>query len=74
MSKYFKNGTTPKRCRYCYYWKSRKDGCSLGEENCIYQMPVQEKEKSECTDCPYGRFHPCIGWCTKKLLGELRSP
>ena len=27
-------------------------------------------EKNECDGCPYGRYSPCIGWCTKKVLGK----
>ena len=73
VSKHFHSGEEPKSCRYCYYWKNRKVGCSLGEENCIYEKPVQQEPKSECADCPYGRVHPCIGWCTKKLLNELHN-
>ena len=71
MSKHFHSDEKPKSCRYCYYWKNRKVGCSLGEENCVYKKPIPKKVESECTDCPYGRVHPCIGWCTKKLLNEM---
>ena len=71
VSKHFHSDEKPKSCRYCYYWKNRKVGCSLGEENCVYKKPIPKKVESECTDCPYGRVHPCIGWCTKKLLSEM---
>ena len=71
MSKHFHSDEKPKSCPYCYYWKNRKVGCSLGEENCVYKKPIPKKVESECTDCPYGRVHPCIGWCTKKLLSEM---
>ena len=30
-----------------------------------------EKEKSDCDGCPYGRVHPCIGWCTKQIMREI---
>ena len=26
----------PASCRQCYFWKNRKAGCTLGEENCYY--------------------------------------
>lgn len=58
----------PSDCRKCYFWKS---GCSLGKDNCYYLISVPLKVKTECDGCPYGRDHPCIGWCTKKILREL---
>lgn len=65
----------PSSCRYCYYWKDRKTGCTLGKENCFYEKPIQQnkkkKSKSECDNCPYGRAQPCIGWCTKQIIREL---
>lgn len=27
----------------------------------------------KCNGCAYGRSHPCIGVCMKKLLGEVRK-
>lgn len=60
----------PDDCSNCYFWK-RKKGCSLGKENCYYQIRVQQEVKSDCDGCPYGRDHPCIGWCTKKIMQEL---
>jgi len=26
-----------------------------------------------CRSCPYGRHQPCIGWCTRKILEEMRQ-
>lgn len=26
-----------------------------------------------CGSCPYGRARPCIGFCIKKLLSEVRK-
>lgn len=61
----------PKDCRYCYFWKNKKVGCELGKENCYYRMTMNKKV-NECIGCPYGRADPCIGWCTKKIMDEIR--
>lgn len=61
----------PSDCSKCYFWKGTRKGCSLGKENCYYLISVPEKVKTECDGCPYGRDHPCIGWCTKKIMREL---
>lgn len=57
----------PSDCRFCYFWKGSEKGCCLGKDNCYYLVDVPPKTKSECDGCPYGRNHPCIGWCTKQL-------
>lgn len=59
----------PENCKGCYFWKSRKDGCGL--DKCYYLSDTSEKPKSDCDGCPYGRNHPCIGWCTKQLLQDM---
>ncbi|MFQ7159306.1 MAG: hypothetical protein ACLRPX_06660 [Ruthenibacterium sp.] len=61
----------PNDCRFCYFWKNDSTGCSLGKDNCYYLIAVPPKPKSECDGCPYGRAHPCIGWCTKKVMREV---
>ena len=58
----------PKDCSYCFFWKKNETACGLGEENCYYLIQVSEREPSLCDGCPYRQDHPCIGWCTKKLL------
>lgn len=60
----------PKECRYCYFWCGKNKRCFLGKENCYYETVEEATEKSECDGCPYGRHSPCIGWCTKKVLGK----
>lgn len=62
----------PESCRHCYFWKRNKKSCNLGVEKCYYLMIEKPKEKNDCDECPYGRDHPCIGWCTKKIMQELR--
>lgn len=59
----------PTECSQCYFWAGRKKCCTLGKENCYYRR-VEEKANtnSQCDGCPYGRDHPCIGWCTRKIL------
>ena len=47
----------PSDCRYCYYWKNTRKGCSLGKANCYYQISPPPKSKSDCDGCPYGRAH-----------------
>lgn len=61
----------PRDCRYCYFWKNKKRGCILGEENCYYLITEPDRPLTPCDGCPYGRDRPCIGWCTKKILGQL---
>lgn len=58
-------------CRHCYFWKRNKKCCGLGVENCYYLIAEKEMLKTECDRCPYGRVHPCIGWCTKKIMREI---
>ena len=59
----------PKDCRYCY-WGSKKGKCQLGKENCYYLIKVIRKKQDDCDDCPYSKGGPCIGWCTKRILGK----
>lgn len=66
MSKTVYAAEKPDDCRFCYFWKNRKQGCRLGKGNCYYLISVPPKPKTECDGCPYGRDHPCIGWCTRK--------
>ncbi len=60
----------PRECKYCYFWGGAIKGCTLGEENCNYLIPVRSVpvKKTKCTGCPYGKHKPCIGWCTKDIL------
>lgn len=67
--RYFKD--RPKNCRQCYFWGNIRRGCVLPDGNCYYRIHAARKQVSPCTNCPYGRNAPCVGWCTKKLLGEL---
>lgn len=68
----------PVSCSYCFFWGSKKTGCELDE--CFYILPQnvhdfpQEDtvEKSECENCPYGKVFPCIGYCLRKIMQELK--
>ena len=31
------------------------------------------KKPSACKGCPYGAHQPCIGWCTRKIIKELKE-
>lgn len=61
----------PESCKHCFFWKKSKRCCGLGVENCYYLIQGATKEKSECDGCPYGRDHPCIGFCMKKVMREI---
>lgn len=70
MRKVSYSAEKPENCRFCYFWNNKEEGCSLGKENCYYQISVPPALMPDCADCPYGKHQPCIGWCTKKILGE----
>ena len=57
----------PGSCRGCFFWKNRKAGCALGEENCYY-LAESPRRKSPCTGCCYG---PCVSFCLKKCMREV---
>ena len=67
LSKPVYTADKPSDCHYCYFWTNGRKGCRLGRNNCYYLISLPPKPKSECDGCPYGRDHPCIGWCTKKV-------
>ena len=60
----------PARCRDCFFWKNRKDGCSLGTQNCYY-LAEPPKRKSPYEGCCYG---PCVSFCMRKILGSKEVP
>jgi hypothetical protein len=66
----------PKDCAYCYFWGGKKKGCT--QEQCYYLFPEMTPLKPNkwwkpCGDCPYGKYEPCIGYCTAKILKEFRD-
>ena len=78
----------PGDCKHCYFWKGKRKGCSqeecyylLPEEGSgsvdVSENPLpQEFSKTGvggCQGCPYGRHSPCIGYCLKKILREMRE-
>ncbi len=53
-------------------------GCPFGEDNCPYAedptpFPPIEPKYECCKGCPYGVGKACIGWCTRKLLGQIEG-
>lgn len=60
----------PKNCKGCFFWKNKRKGCSLGEENCYYLAEAPHPE-SPCKHCCYG---PCISFCMRKVLGQKEVP
>lgn len=76
----------PGECRYCYFWNGRRKCC--GQRECYYLLPEEipkaEKEPEElsqqypvgtgdCQSCPYGRHSPCIGYCIRKIMLEMKQ-
>ena len=62
----------PNDCKFCYYWQGRKNGCLMGEQNCAYLIREKEPaERSRCDGCPYGKYSPCIGWCTVDVINAV---
>ena len=53
-------------------------GCAFGTDNCPFKEdpepfpPIEPKYKC-CKDCPYGVGKACIGWCTRKVLGQMEG-
>ena len=65
----------PKDCRYCYWWGGKKEGCTLGEEDCFYRLPEQEPgtKRNKCDGCPYKKPEPCIGFCISDIVKEMKE-
>lgn len=76
----------PKECKHCYFWKGKRKGC--GRKECYYllsegsnesgavheNLPMPESgEKKSCLGCPYGRHSPCIGYCLRKIMREMKE-
>lgn len=74
----------PADCAYCYFWKANKKCCSQTE--CYYLLSAQDPDSSpqtsdssrpgksgDCKNCAYGRHSPCIGYCIKKLILEMKQ-
>lgn len=78
-------GDKPLDCAYCYFWKSNKKRC--GQKECYYLLhnassetaasqntkETTPQEAGSCKDCVYGRQSPCIGYCIKKILREMKE-
>ena len=69
--RYYKD--RPNNCRNCYFWKNKKTGCMLGEENCYYLAEiVKTAQETKCDGCPYARAKPCVSVsCYKDLTAWL---
>ena len=57
----------PNDCSFCFFWKNRKVGCTLGKENCYYLAESPEKN-SPCEGCGYA---PCVSFCMKDIENHL---
>ncbi|MBC5744872.1 hypothetical protein FMM74_015120 [Lachnospiraceae bacterium MD308] len=75
----------PKECRHCYFWRGKRKCCSRRE--CYYLLPTEERTDQtvigkqsqelvrigDCQCCPYGRHSPCIGFCIRKIMLEMKE-
>ncbi len=72
----------PSECIYCYFWKEKRKSC--GRSECYYLLSDEEmgseevlqpdsEEVWDCESCPYGRNFPCIGYCLRKILLEMKE-
>lgn len=72
----------PSECMYCYFWKEKRKSC--GRSECYYLLSDEEmgseevlqpdsEEVWDCKSCPYGRNFPCIGYCLRKILLEMKE-
>ena len=59
----------PNDCSFCFFWKNRKVGCTLGKENCYYLAESPEKH-SPCEGCGYA---PCVSFCMKNVLEKMEA-
>ena len=61
----------PSDCKKCYWWDEEEQGCILGEGKCYFILPKPKKKpKSECNGCPYGKAHPCVGYCLRRIMNK----
>lgn len=78
----------PGDCKHCYFWKGKQKGCSQEEcyyllpediptpgtaPGEVFQQKSDKNHADDCQGCPYGRHSPCIGYCMKKILQEMRE-
>ncbi len=74
----------PSDCAYCYFWSINKKCC--GQKECYYLLTDTDSESAvpktedtmpeeagNCETCVYGKNSPCIGYCIKKILLEMRQ-
>lgn len=46
----------------------------MESEEVLEEMAQQESgETWDCESCPYGRNFPCIGYCLRKILLEMKQ-
>ncbi len=59
----------PESCRKCFFWKNRKVGCILGEQNCYYLAEaVMTEQEKKCEGCCYAKGRPCVSAaCYKEM-------
>ena len=63
-------------CEKCMFYNSAsRSRCFRGKLNCYYLVAVEEDEgEVSCKGCPYRRPEaPCIGFCMKKIVTEMKE-
>ena len=60
----------PPKCSLCHFWVNDRVGCRLGKMNCYYLLDSPRMDPTLCDGCPYKKSTPCMGWCTKRVLGQ----
>ena len=60
----------PADCSACFFWDNDRLGCRHGKMNCYYLLENPYMAPTQCTGCPYKKGSTCIGWCTKKIIGQ----
>ena len=66
----------PNNCKHCFFWKNRKVGCFLGEENCYYLAePIKTEQENKCEGCSYAKGQICVSAsCYKKPSIPITLP
>ncbi len=61
----------PRDCQDCFFCKNRKQGCTLGWENCYYLAKViMTEQEKKCEDCPYVKGRFCVAASCYKDLNK----
>ena len=76
-----------RECDACLYFiegvKEDEEFCKRGIENCILDEYKKEDEAAAarlkdktlygCSECPYGKERPCVGYCQREIERHWRN-